>query len=537
MSEPEWIAPTGRFRRPVPTWVAPAIGALICAAPAWLMADLLRDHLVKGDDFVYLARSRTWPRVISNLWAPHNAHVVPLFRLWTFALMAMAGRLANLPRVLGSASYGMLVLVMLAGGRFVAREARDPALGLAAMAALGITTVVAPVVTWYSAGQALWAGLGILAMLLALQGWRDSSGLGVTWLALAALAAASAAAFWSGGHVAGPVGATYLWTEGRPRGRKAAAVPLLATAATLGALFLLGGRELRASARPHERAIAEAAHPFRGLLHTSQAIPETLILGNLGLDAAIDVTQGVVFCLALAGLWVWSRGPGIPRPNSLEAAGAALVVLSYLLVYTFRGYLPFASLRSIGWYHAIPHVGAVLFAAGWWSALFRRGSPSGRPLTRGGALAILGFAAFLLLIQAPRARRMFLAGAEPLTASERAMFPIPELQRLRAVYLATERAARQHRFLARLDRAERLGIRYGISREAIRHALGRIDGPGLPEKLPDFDATDLLDLPRTGTTADPTRVRALLEEWLITEPVPRPPWLDPREPWPQPPAP
>ena len=53
--------------------------------------------------------------------------------------------------------------------------------------------------------------------------------------------------------------------------------------------------------------------------------------------------------------------------------------------WTFRGYLDFSSCARINpyaivpWYDAIPQIGAVLFAAGWWSGPARSGVDSGRP--------------------------------------------------------------------------------------------------------------------------------------------------------------
>ena len=44
----------------------------------------------------------------------------------------------------------------------------------------------------------------------------------------------------------------------------------------------------------HGQTLAEAVHPVRGLLHTSQAIPGNLILGNLGLSASPTPMQGVI---------------------------------------------------------------------------------------------------------------------------------------------------------------------------------------------------------------------------------------------------
>src|SRR5262249_35707228 len=246
------------------------------------------------------------------------------------------------------------------------RGARRPSRARAAMPAPVLPAVVEPAAIWYSAVQALWAGLGILLLLLALQGWRSNGG---TWrLVLGASWAVAAAAFWSGGYAAGPTGLAYLWADGRPHCRRAAAVPILATALAALVLLGLGGREVLMSGVAPGGLRAAISRPVRGILHTCQAIPEALVLGNLGLDATTAASQGVILTAAGIGLWAWSRRRA-GRPNPLEATGFALVIISFLMVYIFRGDLHFDFLRAYGWYDAIPQVGAVLFAAGWWTAL------------------------------------------------------------------------------------------------------------------------------------------------------------------------
>src|SRR5208337_338033 len=111
-----------------------------------------------SDDFAYAAASRTLPRTLANLFVPHNVHIVPAWRLVTWALVAWSGSLVKLPEVLAQAAYGILVAVILMTGRLVARETGRAGMGLAAMAAVGTTSVMASPACWYSSGQTLWAG-------------------------------------------------------------------------------------------------------------------------------------------------------------------------------------------------------------------------------------------------------------------------------------------------------------------------------------------------------------------------------------------
>jgi len=346
--------------------------AAVCLAPAWLFFDptgyLPRDPLaiyrMRSDDFPYCSASRNWTRTVSNLFVPHNTHIVPAWRLVTWGMVAWAGRLSRLPVVLATASYAILVALMMLTGRLVARETGLAWLGLAAMLAVGISPLVFCAATWYSAGQPLWAGLGIEAMLWCLQGWRRLGG----WvrLVLASLAAAAAGWFWTVGHLAGPVGAAYLWVDGRSRCRFAAGLPLLASVLAFGVGMGLGGRQIDATISLHGRTTREAFKPVPGVVYTLQAIPENLVLGNLGLIAETTELQGAVLSLALIATWAWSRSPRW-RFNPLECAGGVTVLGSYFFEWCVRGYKPYPELRLVvvPWYDGIPQIGAVLFAAGW----------------------------------------------------------------------------------------------------------------------------------------------------------------------------
>jgi hypothetical protein len=219
---------------PAPIWLVAPLAVVILATPAWLLRDELRQFTLLLDDFDYISQSRDWPMTRAHLLDPHNAHVVPIFRLWTFALVAMAGQLTNLPVVFAFASYVGLIAAMLALGYVVARETRQPAAGLAAMAILGISTVGHPAVTWFSAGQALWAGTAILVTIAFAQSWSDKGG--ALRLAAVALTTFLAPAVWSGGLLAGPAAVTYLYFK---KGRRSTGPAVLLAVITLGSGLLI----------------------------------------------------------------------------------------------------------------------------------------------------------------------------------------------------------------------------------------------------------------------------------------------------------
>jgi hypothetical protein len=544
-----------RLNRPVGRLGLALLVAAILSAP-WLLffdpiAFLRRGHIVRdpiaiyrlySDDFAYVAASRTLSRTIANLFVPHNTHIVPAWRVLTWVLVSWSGSLEKLPEVLAEASYGILAAVMMLMGRLVARETGRAGIGLAAMAAVGTTSLMAPSACWYSAGQTLWAGFGVLSALWYAQCFRRSPRPAA--LVLGALSAMLAGWSWTIGHVAGPVAALYLVLDGRRRCRLAAAVPLTATALAVGLSVWFGGGKVDSTVSFHGRTTGEAAHPVEGLQHTAQAIPENLVLGNLGLKVQTTQTQGVVLTLLLLGAWSiprWRRGG--PRAfNPLECTGLALLLASYLVEWTVRGYMPFRYLRTINlgmivpWYDTVPQIGAVLFAAGWFAGARRRDErPAvlGRiaPLCRRGAIGVVCLMTVLVLLNRPRVDLLWRSSVPPLLASEQKMFPILTLQSMRATSILLDRAEWQRRHLRRLQQAREVARQMGIGLDSIKTAFGRIDIPELPDV---YDAAGLLDLPDRGRAVDPALVRRGLGPYLFKEQEPRPRWLPPGEPWPPP---
>ena len=303
---------------------------LTLAAPFWLLADEVTYFIISGDDFAYIAESRTWPITFANLMTPHNTHIVPLFRLWTAILVTLAGRLANLPTVIGVASYLGLVAAMLAVGRFVYKETQRTAVSLAAMGFLGISTVLESAVTWYSAGQAVCAGAAVVLTLNLTRSWRVKGG---QWrFGLMLISVIAAPAIWSGGHVAGPAAAAYLWVWGGKRARHAALVLMGLAASVVLLELVLIRHEARETAIIWEIHEGLLPRPIQAILHSTQAISETLVFANLGLDTITSPLQSVAIVIGLGVVWRWSKGTR-RRISPLEAAGATIVIVSCLMVY------------------------------------------------------------------------------------------------------------------------------------------------------------------------------------------------------------
>ncbi len=509
-------------------------------------------YLLFSDDVPYISASCNWERAWSNLFVPHNTHVAPAWRVLTWALVRAGGSLERMPEVLAVASYSILIAVMMLTGRLVSRETGRTAVGLAAMVVVGTTSVMLAPVMWYSAGQPLWAGFGILATLWYVQSYRRTGNR--VALALAGVAAVIAGWLWTIGHVAGPAAAVYLWTSGSRRCRIAAIAPIAATVLAAGLALGLGGRKIDSTISFHGRDVRTAANPVEGLLHTCQAIPENLVFANLGLTVHTSAGQGVlltlclVLCFSIGGRFMRFDMAIQPTICPLEWTGGAIVVGAYLVEWTFRGYMNYQYLRTINlrfvvpWYDAVPQIGAVLLLAGWWtrsrwSRTDAKEKPNGWALTQLECLGVCLLAALMIGLNRPRVEELVRASVPPLVASERKTFALPRLQTMRASVLLIDRALWQRRHLRRLDQCEQTARRMGWGRDTIRAAFGHRFIPGAVGLLREdqydlYDAAALLDLPDKGSPTDPQAVRAVLGELYAVEGEPRPSWIRPEERWP-----
>ncbi len=113
-----------------PVGLLPTFGLVVVllVLPAWLFWDQLINFRLRNDDFVYLIGCRSGAQPLTNLWKPHNTHIVPLFRLLTGVSAVLAGGPAGLQSALMLANYLGLILMMLGVGFVVARETRSAAM-------------------------------------------------------------------------------------------------------------------------------------------------------------------------------------------------------------------------------------------------------------------------------------------------------------------------------------------------------------------------------------------------------------------------
>ena len=297
-----------------------------------------------------------------------------------------------------------------------------------------------------------------------------------------------------------------------------------------------------------------AANPVQGIVHTCQAIPENLVFANLGLSVQTTPNQGVLLSALLFLAWsgrTWIRrhaGDGSRLFSPLECAGCAIVIMAYVVEWTFRGYMDFRYLRTINlrftvpWYDVVPQIGAVLLLAGLWTRHRPGGqkpphAPDWTSPTQLECLGVCLLVVVLVGLNRPRVAALVRASVPSLALSERKTFPIARLQTLRANVLLLDRAFWQSRNLGQLVHCEQLAGRNRWGRDAIRAAFGHrfLPGAGIPSRVEDYDHYDaaaLLDLPDRGEQADPATVRKTLGAFYAVEPEPRPSWIPRNEPWP-----
>ena len=248
----------------------------------------------------------------------------------------------------------------------------------------GDDSVMASPTCWYSAGQTLWAGFGILATLWYAQCWRRSrlNARAPTGRGLGQLAGW----FWTIGHLAGPVAAVYLWLTAGDDAGWPPRCPMAATVLGVARGAALGGGKIDSTVSFHGREhAAQAAGPLAGFVHTAQAIPENLILANLGLKAQTTAAPGeLVISLDFGRSWAASQRAAGRGIASVQSAGMHRVWPWFSEPTWSSGrcgaIFRFRSLRTINlgmivpWYDVVPQIGAVLFVAGWC-----RPGPRGEP--------------------------------------------------------------------------------------------------------------------------------------------------------------
>lgn len=448
------------------------------------------------DDFGILAGSRAWASTLANLWRPWNDHAMPLGRLSTWALMQLSGRAVWLP--LTAALQGPLAMIAGMGllYAFVRRELGHPFYGLVAMILFGVSLKYNEAVRWFAASFAVLSmDTMLLALLAAQHGQRTGRGRD---LALSALAAALAPAWFSLGLLAGPACSLYLLTrpgqapsvytlplDRRAAWRQIAAalVPLIGTLAYFAVAIPLSGAGVQHAAHYAGRTALQVCDPVAGLELTGRTLVDNLLLGLHAMGRTCPRRLVPLVLLPLVGAaYLWWRQPRAqPR---LLVLGLWLIICSYWLVYSFRWPWPYEDMM-VGWtrYNLLPYLGLVLFVCGGLPA--RAGTlfvlDPGGCLTRRQAWALGGLAGLMFLLQFP-----------------------PSL----LGHLRTDRdPGPQRAALCQVDEVQARCQAHGISAEAACAALPRLDIPYSGDPIPGINGWELLkgsDQPRP-LTADEVR--------------------------------
>jgi len=498
---------------------------LITLAPLALWRTGLEFYFLRLDDFDYLSWSRLASQLRAHATQPHNGHLTPVFLLQTHILARLAGSLEVLPLVLGCAAFATLSATGLMAGWLVARDTGRLDWGLAAAACFNLSTVPGPALLWYSASQALTTAFCIVAMLAALSAWRTSQYL--AWLLLSLILALLAPFCWSAGYTAGITGALYVvhGFSNRLRTRlSAATLLLLATGSAVAIAMRTAGDEILKAASRSGHGGPELESHWIIPQHVNQAVWEKLILNNLGLDAHTTSSQSLLLSIAAILLYLsaprrpgaggsWTRGwiKALPLASfrsspvrGLFAAGLTIILANYILIFATRGRgYAYLDLRALGWYDAIPQLGALLCAAGLWAQAQgpANAQPAPTKLTPLGprsAVALLSLSAILFLLESPRADRiLFEYDTMATLAGDLAQ---PHARSAPADWAA--RAHSQRRALHRLGELEQKLKGHTLTAQQAQVLKTQYPIPGAPEDSPGYRLLDLI-LPPSAIETSP----------------------------------
>jgi hypothetical protein len=465
-----------------------AVGFAACVAALSLHAYPVARPFLFDDDFAILRDSWTWDDAWANLWRPWNEHAMPLGRLSTWMLVRLAGRPSAV--ALAATLQGPLAVVVGMGlvYRFVRRELGHPFYGMVAMALFGVTLKYNEAVSWFAASFAVLALDTTLLALLAAQRWRQTGRRGE--LVLCAFWSALAPAWFAGGILAGPLCCVYLFPGRWGWRNPGALLPPLAGTAT----FLVVSLPRTATAIAHAQhfqnhTATQSFQPLSGLVLTGRTLVDNLVFGVNAFGATCPVALVPAAVAVFAALAVWWARQGVkagPRPQ-LFALGAAWVVVSYTLAYSFRAAWPYEAMM-VHWtrYNLGPYLGLALFVCGGLPSregtLFRLDASGA--LTAGQARGVLVLIGLLFLLQFPPG----LAG-----------------------YRRRDRdQAEQAACLRHIEAVDARCREAGISADAARRALGRLDIPFSGDPTPRINGWDLLRGSPTPRELSPDRVGRLL---------------------------
>ncbi|MFM1801466.1 MAG: hypothetical protein RJA81_818 [Planctomycetota bacterium] len=508
--------------------------------PAWILQESKistyvhqeMSYRLHGDDYPYIGGSRNLERTIQNLFVPHNTHICPSWRLMNWGVVQLAGDLVTVPKILQIMAYLALALVMLCTGHFVAHESRNMTLGYCAAIFVGVSSIQWLSTNWYSAGQTLWAGVTVVMTLITVQEILRRN-MNWAWI-FVILLCFIAGGFWTIGHASGPTASVYILSQRRRDKYKYAIIPFLATTFTILTCLYLGAHHMEATESLHGRSLSEAINPIRGMVNTCHSILETMMLGTLGITSLTSDVQALFLFLLVVSAWMyWHWIKKLPV-NSLELSGGCLLISSYFVEWTFRGYFSWVALKNVvNWYDSIPLIGWSILLCGWIQAALNNltiheevGSAFGRIwMNRGQGIGILCLLTSMMILHQPEVDRQLIENMPPLTQFEldNRMFPIKSLKKLRAVYIWDERVKWQRRHLVKLQEAEAIAQKKGWSYADIHATFGRVLLPLIPDV---YDGALLMDIPlKNSESGNPEEIRKTLGRLLTLEPEPTPQWL------------
>ena len=362
------MMPGQRSRSLVATYRSPIrflLSIVVLSCCLWPYGQWARHPSLFDDDFTRVGSLRR-SSVLESMFRPFNEHLAPAFELVTWAAWWAAGeRTTRVAATFLGASYLATALTTFLVAAVVRRETKSALAAGAAVVLMGLQSIAAETVLWYSASSFLWAAAATLAAWYAAAravGW-SSSRAGWFWAGLAGGFAFLGPLFSAIGILAGPLASLRLAMAGpdaRPVRWGRLLVPWVGTLAFLLVVASRPGHGTTVSASIRQQrdlgaaAWATARAPALILVPALAGFPPRS--GWLPDPWAALGTAGLV---ALVGCWGWRD----PARRPLILGGLAWIMAGYALTYLARAQPNDRWIFEVGRYHLFPLVGAVFWAA------------------------------------------------------------------------------------------------------------------------------------------------------------------------------
>lgn len=315
-----------------------------------------------SDDHHYLAMSADWQATKSNLFRPHNEHLVVPQRLFDFVVVAV-GRHVGIAHATQLGSTLLFVAAVALLHLVAVREFDSPLAGPVCVLLFAFSTVYSEVLTWFTAS--LW----LIPLMLFLTGILCVQCRGIAGAIGAACVAFCSCFSFSIGLIVGPL--LCVWQASKVESLRTLrswlliTLPAVGTAAAMAIVvpFMLRWFQTAEYLGSSSREALREFDIVAGTGNIVRVMTDFLLLRNLGIYFCLETwwLYALLFPLLPAGLVLLARR----HPESWQLFPMLTVILApYLMVYPFRSFVPYAILQMWTRYHLFPQMGLAMLLTG-----------------------------------------------------------------------------------------------------------------------------------------------------------------------------